>query len=119
MSDDEPIHDWRYWAEQGKKAKQASKSAGPGNDAIVEIRGGAGGDEAALFAMELFTMYKKYAARKEWDFSVVDFNDTSIGGLKNATFEVSGPGAYDAMSHESGVHRVQRVPDTEKSGRVH
>jgi peptide chain release factor 1 len=120
MTDDQ-THDWKYWAELGKQQKAAAAGTpkGGGNDAIVEIRGGAGGDEAALFAMELFQMYKKYAARKSWDFVVVDSTETSIGGLKNATFEVSGEGAYDAMRHESGVHRVQRVPDTEKSGRVH
>ena len=112
-------YDWKQWAEEAKKAKQAAKAAGPGNEAIVEIRPGAGGDEASLFAMEILQMYKKYAAIKGWSVSVVDSSDTPLGGLKYASFEVSGPGAYDALMHESGVHRVQRVPDTEKSGRVH
>jgi len=125
MADDD-VKDWRYWAELGKQqaaaAKAAQQAAGGGpafGEAIVEIRAGAGGDEAALFAMELFQMYKKYAARKGWQFRAVDSSDTSIGGLKSAVFEVAGAGAFDAMRHESGVHRVQRVPDTEKAGRVH
>jgi peptide chain release factor 1 len=116
---DDPTHDWRYWAEQAKKAKAAEKSAGPGNEAIVEIRPGAGGDEAGLFAMELYHMYQAYALKKGWAFSPIEVSDTSLGGLKYASFEVSGEGAFDAMKNESGVHRVQRVPDTEKAGRVH
>ncbi len=114
-------HDWRYWAELGKqqKATASGGSSAPGNEAIIEIRPGAGGDESALFGMELFQMYKKYAASKKWNVSVIDSSDTSIGGLKYVSFEVSGPGAYDIMQHESGVHRVQRVPKTEKAGRVH
>jgi peptide chain release factor 1 len=121
-TDDNQVHDWRYWAEQGKKQKAAASGGGPvaaGNEAIIEIRPGAGGDESALFAMELFQMYKKYAALKGWHIAVIDSNDTSIGGIKYVSFELSGKGAYDAMKNESGVHRVQRVPKTEKSGRVH
>lgn len=118
--DDNQVHDWRYWAEMGKKQKAAEGgSTAPGNEAIVEIRPGAGGDEAALFAMELYQMYCKYAALKGWRTSTIDSNETSLGGLKYISFEMSGAGAYDAMKNESGVHRVQRVPDTEKSGRVH
>lgn len=111
---DQP-YDWRQWAQQ---AKQKAASGGA-DEAIVEIRAGAGGDEAALFATELYQMYRKYAALKGWRFSAADSSETSIGGLKSATFEVAGPGAYDAFQGESGVHRVQRVPETEKSGRVH
>jgi peptide chain release factor 1 len=83
-------HDWRYWAELGKQQKAASSggSSAPGNDAIVEIRPGAGGDESALFGMELFQMYKKYAASKKWTVSVIDSSDTSIGGLKYVAFEI-------------------------------
>jgi peptide chain release factor 1 len=118
MTDD--VKDWKYWAELGKQQKAAaSGTTGGNNEAIVEIRAGAGGDEAALFAMELFQMYKKYAARKGWKFIVVESSETSIGGLKSVVFEVSGEEVYDLMRHESGVHRVQRVPDTEKAGRVH
>lgn len=85
----------------------------------MEIRAGAGGDEAALFASQLFQMYKKYAGLKGWGVQVLDINDTSIGGIKYIVFEVKGQAAFDAMKYESGVHRVQRVPRTEKSGRVH
>ncbi len=112
-------YDWRHWAEEAKKAKAAAAGATPGNEAIMEIRAGAGGDEAALFAAELLGMYKKYAARKGWKVTLVDSSVTPLNGLKYASFEISGPGAYDAMKNESGVHRVQRVPETEKSGRVH
>jgi peptide chain release factor 1 len=120
MTDDNQ-HDWRYWAELGKQQKAAASgnSAAPGNEAIMEIRPGAGGDEAALFAMELYEMYRAYAAKKGWNVNVVDLSDTSLNGLKYVSFEISGAGAYDALKHESGVHRVQRVPKTEKAGRVH
>jgi peptide chain release factor 1 len=117
MSDNDSSYDWRQWAQQAKQQKAAS--SGGTDEAIVEIRAGAGGDEAGLFAMELYQMYRKYAALKGWRFSGVDSAETSIGGLRFGTFEVDGPGAYDAFREESGVHRVQRVPDTEKSGRVH
>lgn len=89
------------------------------NEAIVEIRAGVGGDEAALFGAELYNMYKKYAQSKGWNISVVDQNLISIGGLKSMVFELQGNGVYTKMKNESGVHRVQRVPKTEKSGRVH
>ena len=90
-----------------------------GKDIIVEIRAGAGGDEAALFAAELFRMYSRYAERKGWKTSLLSSSQTGIGGLKEITFEVSGQNVYRHLKHESGVHRVQRVPDTEKNGRVH
>ena len=86
---------------------------------IVEIRAGTGGGEAALFAADLFRMYTRYAAIKGWRAEVVDKNDTGIGGIKEITFEVEGKGAYSRLKHESGVHRVQRVPSTESSGRIH
>jgi len=89
------------------------------NEAIVEIRAGAGGDEAALFAMELFNLYKKYASSKGWGLNVIDSNENNIGGYKSVVFEIKGPESYLRMSNESGVHRVQRVPKTEKSGRTH
>ncbi|KKP93492.1 MAG: Peptide chain release factor 1 [Parcubacteria group bacterium GW2011_GWA1_36_12] len=90
-----------------------------GNQAVVEIRAGAGGDEAALFAAEIYTMYKKYAGLSRWKFDLIDSSQNSIGGYKSVVFEIDGPGAFEKMKFESGVHRVQRVPDTEKSGRVH
>lgn len=86
---------------------------------ILEIRAGAGGDEAAIFAGELVRMYQKYAARRGWSFSIIDANQTSLNGYKTFIGAIAGEGVYDALSHESGVHRVQRVPATEKSGRVH
>ena len=89
------------------------------NEAIIEIRAGAGGDEAALFASELFNMYKRYAILKGWGVDIIDSNQTDIGGFKSISFELKGPSVFDKMKYESGVHRVQRVPKTEKSGRVH
>lgn len=89
------------------------------NEAIIEIRAGAGGDEAALFASDLFNMYKRYAATKGWGSEVIDYNQNNVGGYKSMVFELKGPGVFDKMKYESGVHRVQRVPRTEKSGRVH
>mgnify|MGYP001611899222 FL=1 len=86
---------------------------------IIEIRPGAGGDESGLFAGDLFKMYKNYAAKKGLAVTVLDSTITSVGGLKEISFEVAGPGAYDLYKQEAGVHRVQRVPKTEKSGRVH
>lgn len=89
------------------------------NEAIIEIRAGAGGDEAALFAADLFNMYKRYAVNKGWGVDVIDFNQNDLGGYKSLVFELKGQGVFDKMKYESGVHRVQRVPRTEKSGRVH
>jgi len=89
------------------------------NKVILEIRAGAGGDEAASFAGDLARMYQKYAQKRGWSFSIPDYNETSLGGYKSLVAEISGEGVYDAFQNESGVHRVQRVPKTEKSGRVH
>lgn len=86
---------------------------------ILEIRAGAGGDEAAIFAADLFRMYSKYAQSQDWGFSILHSNRTSIGGLKEIVMEINGVQAYDQLKNESGVHRVQRVPKTEKNGRVH
>ncbi len=86
---------------------------------IVEIRAGAGGDEAALFAGELYRMYTKYAERQRWKTELVDLNETGIGGMKEVVFEVHGKGAFSYLRWESGVHRVQRVPATESGGRIH
>jgi peptide chain release factor 1 len=88
-------------------------------DVIIEIRGGAGGDEAALFAGDLFRMYTRYAENRGWKTEVLDANPTDLGGFKEVVFAVSGDGAYSRFKFESGVHRVQRVPDTEASGRIH
>lgn len=86
---------------------------------IIEIRAGAGGDEAALFGMELFRMYHRFAERMRWKVEDMDVNETELGGLKECTFMIKGQGAYSKMKYESGVHRVQRVPETESQGRVH
>ncbi|MDQ2977815.1 MAG: peptide chain release factor 1 [Acidobacteriota bacterium] len=86
---------------------------------FVEIRAGTGGEEAALFAGELFRMYERYAERRRWKVEVVDRDDTGIGGLKAITALIEGAGAYSKLKYESGVHRVQRVPATESSGRIH
>lgn len=88
-------------------------------DIVVEIRAGAGGDEAALFAAELFRMYTHYAESKRWKIEVVNVDETGIGGMKEIEFMVKGQGAYSVMKYESGVHRVQRVPETESGGRIH
>ena len=86
---------------------------------IVEIRGGVGGEESALFAHSLFRMYSMYAAAKGWTVELMNYNETELGGVKEADFVINGRGAYSRMKYESGVHRVQRVPETESGGRVH
>ena len=86
---------------------------------IVEIRGGVGGEESALFAHSLFRMYSMYAAQKGWNLELLNYSDTELGGVKEADFIISGRGAYSRLKYESGVHRVQRVPETESGGRVH
>jgi peptide chain release factor 1 len=86
---------------------------------IVEIRGGTGGDEAALFAADLYRMYTRYAERHNWKIEVLSMNETGIGGLKEVIFQMKGKAAYSRLKYESGVHRVQRVPQTEAQGRIH
>jgi peptide chain release factor 1 len=86
---------------------------------IIEIRGGAGGDEAALFAANLFRMYTMFAERQRWKTEIISSNETGIGGYKEIVFRIDGTGAYSNLKFESGVHRVQRVPETEASGRIH
>ena len=86
---------------------------------ICEIRGGAGGEEAALFAGTLFRMYSMYAEKKHWKLEILNENETGLGGYKEISFMITGKGAYSRLKFESGVHRVQRVPDTEASGRIH
>ncbi len=86
---------------------------------IVEIRGGTGGDEAALFAADLFRMYSRYAETKGWKVNIMDSHQNDVGGFKEIIFEIQGTNVYQNLKYESGVHRVQRVPETEKAGRVH
>ena len=88
-------------------------------DIIMEIRAGAGGDEAGLFAADLFRMYSRYAQAKNWGTDIINLNESGIGSLKEITFEIKGKGAFSRLKYESGVHRVQRVPTTESSGRIH
>ena len=88
-------------------------------DIVMEIRAGAGGDEAALFAAELFRMYTHYIESRGWKVEVVNADETGIGGMKEVEFMVKGQGAYSVLKYESGVHRVQRVPETESGGRIH
>jgi peptide chain release factor 1 len=95
------------------------KDEADARSAILEIRPAAGGDEAGLFAAELFAMYQKYADSKGWRFEVLDYGDTGLGGIKEATAEVTGRNVFARLKYESGVHRVQRVPATESQGRIH
>ena len=88
-------------------------------DAVVEVRAGAGGDEAGLFAAEVFRMYQRYAEARKWKLKILSQNDTGVGGIKEVTFEIAGERAYQRLHLESGVHRVQRVPTTESQGRIH
>jgi peptide chain release factor 1 len=89
------------------------------NSVIMEIRAGAGGNEAALFAGDLFKMYSRYADSQEWKFKTLDSHPTELGGIKQITFEITGSDVFSKMRYEAGVHRVQRIPETEKSGRIH
>jgi peptide chain release factor 1 len=95
------------------------KDANDDKDIIMEIRAGAGGDEAGLFAADLFRMYSRYAQSKGWDIDIIDHNESGIGGFKEIVFEIKGKGAFSRLKYERGVHRVQRVPTTESSGRIH
>ncbi len=107
--------DWKNYKpeipeEESRSEKQAT---------IIEIRAGQGGDEAGLFAADLYRMYTKYGQKRGWKERVLDSNNSTIGGYKEIVFELSGDGAYDELQNEGGVHRVQRIPKTEKQGRVH
>lgn len=95
------------------------KDEADGKSAIVEIRGGTGGEEAALFAADLFMMYQKYAALKGWKFEILSISEIGVGGYKEASALIKGEGVFSRLKFESGVHRVQRVPQTESSGRIH
>lgn len=95
------------------------KDPNDSKNVIVEIRGGAGGDEAALFAAEVYRMYVKYAESHRWKTELISLNENGNGGFKEVTFMINGNGAYSRLKYESGVHRVQRVPETESSGRIH
>ena len=108
-------------AELEKKIQILLLPKDPNDDknVFVEIRGGAGGDEAALFAANLFRMYTRYAENNRWSVELMSSNENDLGGFKEVVFMIKGSGAYSKLKYESGVHRVQRVPDTESSGRIH
>ena len=105
--------------EENIKVLLLPKDPNDNKNLILEIRAGTGGDEAALFAADLFRIYTRYAERKNWTLKVMDSSDTGIGGIKEAIVSIQGKGAFGMLKYESGVHRVQRVPKTETSGRVH
>jgi len=105
--------------EQRIKVLLLPKDEADERNAILELRAGTGGDEAALFAGELFRMYQRYAILKGWKFEIMDLSETGIGGFKEAIASITGRGVFERLKFESGVHRVQRVPETENSGRVH
>jgi peptide chain release factor 1 len=133
MLDEEKDHKAREYAkaeldqlvEQLKASEAELEDLATAGDAatrgslIMEIRAGTGGDEAALFAGELFDMYKRFADKRGWKYEVLDFNSTELGGLKEVSFSISGEGAFQQLQFESGGHRVQRVPETEAQGRIH
>jgi peptide chain release factor 1 len=106
-------------AEADLKILLIPKDPNDSKDVIVEIRSGTGGEEAALFAADLFRMYTRYAEMKSWKLEVISLSEASAGGMKEVVFGLSGDDVYGAMKYESGVHRVQRVPATEASGRIH
>lgn len=105
--------------EQDLKILLLPKDPNDDKNVIVEIRAGAGGDEAALFAAEIYRMYVHYAESKHWKVELMECEEIGIGGMKSVTFMITGDGAYSFMKYESGVHRVQRVPETESGGRIH
>ena len=115
--------DWKKYGEEQKASasdESSARQAGGAKQAIIiEIRAGTGGDEAGLFVADLYRMYSKYAQKNGWKERVLDSSTSTVGGYKEIAFELSGPSVYDKMQNEGGVHRVQRVPKTEKQGRVH
>jgi peptide chain release factor 1 len=106
-------------AEERLRKALVPKDPNDEKNVIIEIRAGTGGEEAGLFASNLYRMYSRLAQRLDWNLEIINSNSTGIGGLKEITFQVSGDQAYSKLKHESGVHRVQRVPTTESSGRIH
>ncbi len=105
--------------EQQMKIALLPKDAADEKNAILEVRAGTGGEEAALFAYKLFAMYQKYAEKRKWKFEILSISDTGLGGYKDASASILGRGVFARLKYESGVHRVQRVPETESQGRVH
>jgi peptide chain release factor 1 len=115
----ETLNDSVEELEQELKILLLPKDPNDDKNVIVEIRAGAGGDEAALFAAEIYRMYVHYAEKQRWKVELINVDEIGIGGMKEVQFTISGQGAYSKMKYESGVHRVQRVPETESGGRIH
>jgi len=111
--------DWKNYRPEENSGDPMSASSGGKQSVIIEIRAGTGGDEAGLFARDLYRMYTRYGQTKGWKERVLESNNSTIGGFKEIIFELAGTGAYDELQNEGGVHRVQRIPKTEKQGRVH
>jgi len=119
MEENIKLSERKVFLEEELKKTLIPKDPHDNKNVIMEIRAGAGGDESALFSAELFRMYSKFAEKNHWQIAILNSNQNGIGGFKEIVFEVNGNGAYGKMKYESGVHRVQRVPETEKNGRVH
>jgi peptide chain release factor 1 len=113
------LYETRDQLENKLKSMLVPKDARDQRNVIMEIRAGTGGDEAGLFAADLFRMYSRYAERQNWQTEILSLHETGIGGLKEVSFMIKGKGAYSRLKFESGVHRVQRVPETESQGRIH
>jgi peptide chain release factor 1 len=114
--------DWKKYGEAAASASNeasANQAGGDKQSVILEIRAGTGGDESGLFAKDLYRMYSRYGQTQGWKERILDSNPSTIGGFKEIIFELTGKGVYDELQYEGGVHRVQRVPETEKQGRVH
>jgi len=114
--------DWKKYGQEAASVSNEASASHAGGDkqsVILEIRAGTGGDEAGLFAADLHRMYSRYGQRRGWKERIIDSNMSAVGGYKEIIFELSGNKAYDTLQNEGGVHRVQRVPTTEKQGRVH
>ena len=111
--------DWQEWKKSQENVNTESQSEVGTNEIVLEVRAGAGGDEASLFAWELAHLYEKFAEMKKWDWKVNYESKSNLNGYKEASFEIKGKDVYKLMRYETGVHRVQRVPATEKNGRVH
>ncbi len=118
-SDDKNIKALAQEEIENLKKQIINQSDDPDKNVILEIRAGTGGDEAELFAGELLRMYQRYAEKKSWHFHILDADKTPLGGIKNLVAEITGPDSYETLKFESGVHRIQRVPKTEKKGRLH
>ena len=113
------LRDQRDGIEQELRVALLPKDPNDEKNVIMEVRAGTGGEEAGLFAGDLFRMYSRYAQQKGWEIDVINSNETGLGSIKEIVFQVKGKGAYSRLKHESGGHRVQRIPVTESSGRVH